>query len=202
MRRSEGLILLVLFLVYLLCGCAEVPKEMPKEVVAPPKPEVKLVPPEVPGVLKLPHVPITREWRYIVVHHSASPSGSAEAFDYYHRVKRGWDRGLGYHFVIGNGNGTGNGQIEVGHRWVYQIEGAHAGLAEYNQHGIGICLVGNFDEDYPTHEQLESLIVLVRELQRVCHIPSENVVMHRHIKTTDCPGRNFPYYEVLTRLLQ
>ena len=33
--------------------------------------------------------------------------------------------GLAYHFVIGNGTSTGNGQIEVGDRWRRQINGGH-----------------------------------------------------------------------------
>lgn len=202
MPRFKGLIFLTFILLYLLCGCAEVPERLP-EAIAPPPPVAIPGPPreELPGLLRLPHVPISHQWRYIVIHHSASPSGSADAFDYYHRAKRGWDRGMGYHFVIGNGNGTGDGLVEVGHRWANQIDGAHAGQAEYNQHGIGVCLVGNFEEDYPTSGQVSSLVQLIRELQRMCNIPSENVLMHRHIRDTQCPGSHFPYYEMLAQLL-
>src|SRR5439155_15411047 len=57
----------------------------------------------------------SRPWRWIVIHHSATPTGSAAKFDRDHRAK-GWDE-LGYHFVIGNGTETRNGQIEVGPRW-------------------------------------------------------------------------------------
>ena len=70
-------------------------------------------------------VTIRRTWKYIVIHHSATDSGSAASFDRSHR-KRGWD-GLGYHFVIGNGRGTGDGVVEVGYRWTRQVTGAHAG---------------------------------------------------------------------------
>ncbi|KKO18072.1 MAG: N-acetylmuramoyl-L-alanine amidase [Candidatus Brocadia fulgida] len=98
-----------------------------------------------------------RNWRYIVIHHSASASGSAAQFDKYHREKRRWENGLGYHFVIGNGNGAPDGKIEIGNRWISQIDGAHAGVQEYNHYGIGICLVGNFNESYPTAAQMASL---------------------------------------------
>ncbi|KXK25777.1 MAG: N-acetylmuramoyl-L-alanine amidase [Candidatus Brocadia sinica] len=138
-----------------------------------------------------------RDWKYIVIHHSASASGSAVEFDRFHREKRGWENGLGYHFVIGNGNGTPDGEIEIGNRWVNQINGAHAGVEEYNHYGIGICLVGNFNESSPTAAQMASLSVLTEYLQNRCHIPSENVIMHRHCRQTDCPGRNFPYYKLL-----
>lgn len=138
-----------------------------------------------------------RDWRYIVIHHSATASGSAAGFDSYHRKKRGWENGLGYHFVIGNGNGTTDGKIEIGNRWLDQIDGAHAGVEEYNHYGIGICLVGNFNQSRPTEAQMASLSVLVEYLQNRCHITAENIIMHRHCRQTDCPGRNFPYYKLL-----
>jgi len=143
-----------------------------------------------------------RDWKYIVIHHSASSSGSAVEFDKYHREKRGWENGLGYHFVIGNGIGSGDGQIEIGGRWINQIDGAHAGVQEYNHHGIGICLVGNFNDSYPTAAQMASLSILVEYLQGRCRIPSENIIMHRHIRKTECPGRNFPYYKLLAQTVR
>jgi hypothetical protein len=137
------------------------------------------------------NVNIAREWHHIVVHHSASPSGSAASFDKAHRA-RGWD-GLGYHFVIGNGNGAGDGEVEVGFRWRQQTQGAHAGNAEYNQHGIGICLVGDFESGGgPSARQLSSLRRLVRFLQVKTGIPTSEVVGHENVpgKTTACPGKN------------
>ncbi|HYG74882.1 MAG TPA: peptidoglycan recognition family protein [Planctomycetota bacterium] len=134
---------------------------------------------------------ITREWRHIVVHHSASANGSAAAFDKAHR-DRGWD-GLGYHFVIGNGTGSGDGEVEVGYRWRRQLQGAHAGNAEYNQAGIGICLVGDFEHGHrPSARQMSSLRRLVRFLQVKTGVPTSEVVGHGNVpgKSTDCPGRN------------
>src|SRR5438445_259074 len=61
-------------------------------------------------------------WTWIVIHHSATPTGGAVAFDKMHRAK-GWDE-LGYHFVVGNGTDTRDGQVEVGSRWPKQKWGA------------------------------------------------------------------------------
>lgn len=135
-------------------------------------------------------VPLAREWRHIVIHHSASTSGSASAFDKAHR-ERGWD-GLGYHFVIGNGSLSGDGEVEVGYRWKRQMQGAHAGNAEYNQAGIGICLVGDFQNaGRPTPAQLASVRRLTRYLQVKCGIPTYEVIGHGNVpgKSTECPGR-------------
>ena len=83
-----------------------------------------------------------RNWRFIIVHHSATDRGNATFFDRVHRDK-GWE-GLGYHFTIGNGTmGVADGQVEIGPRWREQRTGAHCsvrGRPEYNEIGIGICL--------------------------------------------------------------
>jgi hypothetical protein len=135
-----------------------------------------------------PRVP-ARPWRWIVIHHSASPTGSAAVFDKEHKAK-GWD-GVGYHFVIGNGTMTGDGQVEVTPRWPVQKWGAHAKTLDnrYNEYGIGICLVGNFDNERPTSAQMKALTELVAYLMQTYRIPASNVVGHRDTKPTDCPGR-------------
>lgn len=145
-------------------------------------------------------VTIRRTWKYIVIHHSATDSGSAASFDRSHR-KRGWD-GLGYHFVIGNGSGTGDGVVEVGYRWTQQVTGAHAGRPRpdvnlLNEQGIGICLVGNFNSSKPTRKQQESLHRLIDWLSGRCGIPRERVLVHRDVKGTECPGQHFPAQEFL-----
>lgn len=129
-------------------------------------------------------------WKWIVIHHSATPTGGAAAFDKMHKAK-GWDE-LGYHFVVGNGTDTRNGQIEVGPRWLKQKWGAHTKTPDnqFNEHGIGICLVGNFDVSQPSETQLKSLAKLVSFLMKKYNIPADHVVGHRDCKSTDCPGRN------------
>lgn len=127
-------------------------------------------------------------WRWIVIHHSDTSVGSASSFDQYHRNVRHWDE-LGYHFVIGNGTGSGDGRVEVGSRWTKQKWGAHAGVAIYNEYGIGICLVGDFNKTRPGSAQMQALAKLVAYLMRTYHIPAERVIGHRDCKRTDCPGR-------------
>lgn len=127
-------------------------------------------------------------WRWIVIHHSDTAVGSALAFDRYHRNVRHWDE-LGYHFVIGNGTGSGNGQIEVGPRWTKQKWGAHAGVAIYNEYGIGICVVGDFNSTHPSAAQMRSLAQLTGYLMHAYHIPADHVIGHYDCKRTDCPGR-------------
>lgn len=145
--------------------------------------------------------PLKRDWKYIVLHHSGTDEGSEAAFHRYHKEHNGW-LGVGYDFVIGNGRGAEDGLVEVTFRWEKQIQGAHANEREYNQHGIGICLVGNLEKDHPTPKQMDALVGLVNFLQERCDIPTDRIVGHCHIRPggTRCPGGNFPWYEFYSRL--
>ncbi|MCB1101757.1 MAG: LysM peptidoglycan-binding domain-containing protein [Kiritimatiellae bacterium] len=138
----------------------------------------------------------TKRWKYVVVHHSATTSGTIKGMDYYHRYKRRMKNGLAYHFVIGNGKGIPDGRIEIGNRWKGQLAGGHLASENLNYISIGICLVGNFEKDRPTEAQLESLTALIRYLNRRCAVSKTNVKTHREInpknKPTLCPGKNFP----------
>ncbi|MCH7873523.1 MAG: N-acetylmuramoyl-L-alanine amidase [Planctomycetes bacterium] len=146
---------------------------------------------------------IKRRWQTIVVHHSASPRDTPQGMDNHHRNKRGWPNGLGYHFVIGNGVNYPDGKIYVGNRWKRQISGAHCANKSgtyfgtrrpagfFNDYGIGVCLIGDFDRTRPTRKQTESLKRLVSFLAARTGIPSSRIYGHGHItKATACPGRN------------
>jgi hypothetical protein len=139
-------------------------------------------------------------WRYIVVHNSGTRQGNAKAFDFYHSKVRKMSNGLAYHFVIGNGTSSGDGQIEVGNRWKKQINGGHVHSDYLNNIALGICLVGDFNQEKPTAKQLESLDELIRYLrQRTGKIDGKwaSVKAHKDINPpkwpTDCPGSDFPY---------
>ncbi len=145
--------------------------------------------------------PVKRHrWQFIVVHNSGTRQGNARVFDYYHRHVRRMQNGLAYHFVIGNGTSTGNGQIEVGDRWRRQINGGHVHSDYLNNISLGICLVGDFNREQPTRAQLDACEELIRFLRERCgktergEIP---VKPHREMNPprwpTDCPGDVFPY---------
>jgi hypothetical protein len=141
-----------------------------------------------------------RRWQFIVVHNSGTRQGNARVFDYYHRHVRRMQNGLAYHFVIGNGTSTGNGQIEVGDRWRRQINGGHVHSDYLNNISLGICLVGDFNRDQPTRAQLDACEELVRYLRERCGNTERGpipVKPHREMNPprwpTDCPGDVFPY---------
>lgn len=150
---------------------------------------------------------IVHRWTSIVIHHSATPAGSLRDIDDWHRGQ-GWDA-CGYHFVIGNGTHSGDGEIEVGPRWREQSTGAHTRLYGqasspegnyYNEHGIGVVLVGNFDQTRPTARQRVALGRLVRFLAERCQVKTENIRVHGELKPTACPGKYFSKAELLRRM--
>ena len=89
-----------------------------------------------------------------------------------------------------------DGAIEPTFRWQEQSAGAHAGVNEYNELGVGICLVGNFEEAPPTPAQLAAVKRLVAALKGRCHIGAAAVLRHGDLKATACPGKFFPHDEV------
>ncbi len=142
------------------------------------------------------------KWQIIVVHHSAARNSTPQGMDSWHR-QRGWSGGLGYHFVIGNGAKYPDGQLYVGPRWKSQSTGAHCKNSAgkylgvwrdrnfFNDRGIGICLVGDFQSEQPTARQLATLRDLTALLIQQTNVPPGAVWGHGEIThKTACPGRN------------
>ena len=137
-------------------------------------------------------------WKYVIVHNSGTRQGNARIFDRYHRRVRRMQNGLAYHFVIGNGRSSANGQIEIGSRWTRQINGGHVASDYLNNIAIGICLVGDLNRQVPTQAQLAALDELVTYLRgRVGRVRGKQAIVLPHKKInprpTDCPGDRFPY---------
>lgn len=138
-------------------------------------------------------------WQAIVVHHTGSAAGSVDDLS---RQHASWGLGsLGYHFVIGNGNGEADGAVLQGPRWYMQEAGAHvadrpAGAQPdaqwFNENAIGICLVGNGERRAFTDAQVSALVDLVESLQRACSIPDSAVYLHSDLAEVASPGRWFP----------
>jgi hypothetical protein len=139
-------------------------------------------------------------WEYVVLHHSASESGSVQSIHEEHRRRKdamgnAW-LGIGYHFVIGNGQGMKDGAVEPTFRWKEQLHGAHSGDALFNARGIGICLIGNFEKTPPSKAQLAAVKELIRTLAGRHQIVREKIIGHASVKATACPGKHFPLQDV------
>lgn len=116
----------------------------------------------------------------IILHHSATTSGSAEAFARYHVDTLGW-AGIGYCFVINK-----DGSIDQ----TNELTSISNHTAGQNTSGIGICFVGNFDIETPTTAQELSGQLLITYLRGILNkkIP---VFGHCDFSTKTCPGKLF-----------
>lgn len=162
---------------------------------------VLLIPQAYPGKTVIPLFDTDR-WKYIIVHHSATDFGNSFFFDKAHH-RRGFNRGLGYDFVINNGTkNKKDGQIEVSPRWIKQISGAHCKASGMNYKGIGICLVGDFTDSVPTEKQMKSLVRLISVLKKYYSMPEKNILGHGQVPdaATECPGKNFPWAEFFSKV--
>lgn len=130
-----------------------------------------------------------RKINKIIIHCSDSEFGDAETIDIWHKEK-GWD-GIGYHFVILNGqiNPTiymteKDGEIEQGR----DIEKIGAHCKGQNKDSIGICLIGRKTF---TDLQIISLIDKVKELMKEYGLEINNIYGHYEFDSRKtCPNFN------------
>lgn len=133
-------------------------------------------------------------WRAIVIHESGTPAGDMASLE--RRHFQAGRAGLGFHFVVGNGQGMEDGLVGVGYRWDRQLPGAHApaqwrasargGMldgAGLNDSAIAICVIGNSDRRPWSDRQQRETANLVRALQRECGIPDEAVHAARDLSS-------------------
>jgi peptidoglycan hydrolase-like protein with peptidoglycan-binding domain len=106
--------------------------------------------------------------RNIAIHHSATTSGSAEAFARYHVNELGWP-GIGYHYVVDR-----DGSISRCHD--LEVVSYHVGNS--NSHAVGICMVGDFRNQSLPDVQRRATLNLTRYLMDELNIPVDNVWGH------------------------
>ena len=123
---------------------------------------------------------------YIVLHHvGANGSFTPEQIHAEH-LRKGW-RGIGYNFYVRR-----DGTIYRGRE-----ENAAGGHTEgYNNASIGICFEGNFEVETMPDAQKKAGQELIAYL--TTKYPSAKVVRHKDLNATACPGKNFPFAEIIT----
>ncbi len=97
---------------------------------------------------------------------------------------------IGYHYIIDPAGRVWEGRP-------ISIEGAH--VSKTNEHNLGICVLGNFDEQRPTSDTLSTLDSFVAYQARQYRVSMRNVYTHQELKPTACPGRNLQRYMLETR---
>ena len=130
-------------------------------------------------------------WRAIYVHQSQTPGGDAATLADAAAV-RGVS-GPADHFVIGNGLGAGDGEVQFTPRWDEQRPAAPpAAGAGVDAACVSICLVGDFDRAPPTAAQVARLRGLIAALRGRLDIPPDGVHVLRAAPGPAGAGRFFP----------
>lgn len=132
----------------------------------------------------------------IIVHHSAGDDSSLNdtaAIRKYHKETLGWSD-IGYNCLVEK---VGiEYEALFGRPW--DIKGAHT--IGHNDHSLGICFVGNFELYEMPRQQLEVGAKVIRLWQSLYKIPKTAVFKHSDFNDTLCPGRRFPWTELLAIL--
>lgn len=142
-------------------------------------------------------VPCQRaRWNYIYIRHSQTAGGNAMT------VAQSRNGVLADHFVIGNGDGAVDGEVQVGQRWDSQDPALPPpGAAGIDPKCISICLIGDFDRTRPTPTQLRRLVQLTNALQARFHIRAEAVTFVDQPGSAAGVGRFFPTAALREQLL-
>jgi len=144
------------------------------------------------------------DYTRITVHHSADndpvvlDGSTARTYEAARDIQRAHMNGkethygdIGYHYLI-----DPYGRVLEGRELAYQ--GAHA-KGDNNVRNIGICVIGNFDEEKPTAAALTALRRLVDDLRARYSISRNLVYGHRDLRGTRCPGENLARWVVSYR---
>ena len=125
----------------------------------------------------------------ILIHHTASPQEWTTYID----VNR-WhkDRGysvsakgfyIAYHYFIGKDGKVTQARSD----WERTM---HTRVEDVNNESIAICLAGNFEQEELSEAQRDALSDLLLEKTQEYGVKPKNVLRHRDVQATLCPGKN------------
>ena len=114
-------------------------------------------------------------WNSIEIFFSGTRSGSLAQLAAVHGSAGAAE--LNCHFVICNGNGADDGEIQATEKWQKQWSSRPNATWQGSERTIRICLVGDGVSVTATNYQLKRLEMLLEALCRKFHIPAENVYL-------------------------
>lgn len=122
--------------------------------------------------------------KYIVLHHAEASTCTAKQVDEWHK-SNGWS-GIGYHFFVRK-----DGSIYRGR----PIDKMGSHVLHRNHESIGICAEGAYSREYMPDKQKRAIAELLDYL-KANYYPNAQIVGHREIGSSDCPGKNYPLQEL------
>lgn len=134
----------------------------------------------------------------ITVHHDGMPpvelrsqADVAARIDLIRRshLQRGW-ADIGYHYVVDPQGRVWQGRPR-------NLQGAH--VKNNNENNLGVLVLGNFMEQYPTPAATGALDAFVIANMRLFRVPDARVYTHQEINPTACPGTHLQAHMVKAR---
>jgi hypothetical protein len=116
-------------------------------------------------------------WDSVEIFFSGTRGGNADRLAEANKLANAAE--LNCHFVICNGVGAGDGEIESTDRWQVQRSARVEHSSPATDKTIRICLVGNGVSALPTDYQLRRLEILLEALCRRFSIPTDAVHLPR-----------------------
>jgi len=121
----------------------------------------------------------------LVLHHAAASTCTIQDVHRWH-LGNGWI-GCGYHYFVRKDGSIWRGRDE-------DAVGAHS--SGYNDVSIGICAEGDFEQETMPDVQKQAIIELVRWI--VSRYPNIAIKKHKDLNATLCPGKNYPFDEIVS----
>ena len=122
---------------------------------------------------------------YIILHHRAG-NGDVKSIHKQH-LNQGYS-GIGYNFYIRK-----DGSVYAGR----PMECAGAHTVNYNFSSVGVCFEGDFHnhDTAMSREQMDAGAELIRYLMG--RYPNAEIKKHGDMSSTACPGKNFPFWDIV-----
>ena len=120
---------------------------------------------------------------YIILHHRAG-NGDVLSIHTQH-ISQDYS-GIGYHYYIRK-----DGSIYTGR----PVETVGAHCLNYNSKSVGICFEGNFENEKMDDPQKKAGTELIKHLKSI--YKSASIIRHKDVNATACPGKNFPFDDII-----
>lgn len=137
---------------------------------------------------------------YLILHHSGVETSKLNDDGHYQsmintlRNRHGNKFKAEYHYFIGESE-IFQGQPEGE---VCPHAGFDIGEARVNNwNALGVCCAGNYEDEYMKPYQQRLLVAVVKKLVNKYKIPSTKILRHKDLLNTLCPGKNFPFKQVI-----
>jgi len=127
----------------------------------------------------------------IICHHPAHPTWDINDIHKYHRDGKKWS-GIGYNYFV-----TFDGRVQEARG---RNQGAHT-LGGWNEKSLGVSFQGDFSKQNMTDAQVASGAELIASLIRNEGLGINDVVGHKVLWNTACPGRNFRMSDLKAAIL-